>query len=406
MDIALPAELTAEQRRELIKSFVQEQFVQEGMVADVAIHSGTRKAKGKTIGDTRNHHAHVMLTMRKIDEDGFGKKVREWNDRERYKGWRLEWQKAVNRELELRGHEARIDCRTLEAQREEALSKGQYEEALKLTRAPQHHKGVVATNLERRGLESEKLQRMRKERPAELDPFLKARKEGLELLGELKRLEVQREREPGNQKFIEAQRQDEERRRQEEQRKAREDRELELARTDRGLFDTIVKRFNQDFSQAESSHYAEAKKAILERLKPEEDRINYLSAKHREQFLIRKSLEEESKRPLNRIRLLVDSFLAESVRQDIAGANEKRAEYAKEHKVLWDRRQRELSEENIMNEATKITWQKHPELRERGKKLKRLVEEWELKQNQPERKKKLEKRQEDRKGERARRPRP
>ena len=43
MDIApLPSDLTSEQRRELIKSFVQEQFVDQGMVADVAIHKSTK----------------------------------------------------------------------------------------------------------------------------------------------------------------------------------------------------------------------------------------------------------------------------------------------------------------------------------------------------------------------------
>src|SRR5208283_1448419 len=135
MDIALPLELTGEQRRDLIKGFVQEQFVLKGMVADVSIHQG--------VGEfTPNPHAHVMLTMREIHEEGFGKKVREWNDRALLGGWREQWEKAANRELENAGHEARIDHRTLEEQKQEALSKGQYERAIELDRAPTHHKGV------------------------------------------------------------------------------------------------------------------------------------------------------------------------------------------------------------------------------------------------------------------------
>jgi hypothetical protein len=101
-----------------------------------------------------------MLTMREIDREGFGNKVREWNDWGKLEGWREEWGKAANRDLEREGHESRIDHRKLEAQREEALERGQDERALELTRAPQHHKGLAATNLERRGLESEKLERM------------------------------------------------------------------------------------------------------------------------------------------------------------------------------------------------------------------------------------------------------
>src|SRR5208283_3140040 len=82
MDIALPLELTGEQRRELIKGFVQEQFVQKGMVADVSIHQG--------VGEfTPNPHAHVMLTIREINEEGLGKKVREGDDGSLHGGWRV-----------------------------------------------------------------------------------------------------------------------------------------------------------------------------------------------------------------------------------------------------------------------------------------------------------------------------
>ena len=68
MNIALPKELSNEQQKELISNFVQSEFVDKGMIADVAIHRD----------DKENPHAHVMLTMRTIDENGFGKKNRDW----------------------------------------------------------------------------------------------------------------------------------------------------------------------------------------------------------------------------------------------------------------------------------------------------------------------------------------
>ncbi|PEM60355.1 hypothetical protein CN613_28130, partial [Bacillus pseudomycoides] len=69
INVALPKELNYEQQEELVKEFVQDNFVNHGMVADVAIHRD----------DENNPHFHVMLTMRYIDENGFGKKAREWN---------------------------------------------------------------------------------------------------------------------------------------------------------------------------------------------------------------------------------------------------------------------------------------------------------------------------------------
>ncbi len=58
------------------------------MIADINIHAPDRK------GDQRNHHAHVMLTMRTLTGDGFGKKVREWNGTEQLKEWRKQWAKT------------------------------------------------------------------------------------------------------------------------------------------------------------------------------------------------------------------------------------------------------------------------------------------------------------------------
>lgn len=364
MDIALPTELTHEQRRELIKSFVQEQFVDHGMVADVAIHKSTRP------GDPRNHHAHVMLTMREIDQEGFGKKVREWNDWGRLEGWREEWEKAANRDLERAGRESRIDHRKLEVQREEALARGQDERALELTRAPQHHKGVAATNLERRGLESEKLERMRKDRPAERAPYLEARKEGQALLKELRGLEAQREREPEHQRLAEAQRQEQERRRQQEERKAREQRELELARTDRRVFDAMFARIESQWDQAIKASEEPARKAILERQKPQIEKLSDMEGEYKRLGRERQFFEQESKK-------LSNIFRRGDFEQDIAGINERRKEIARNYGELDESLKKERDPYNVRNtQAPELAKQREPELYERRRALFAIHREW------------------------------
>ncbi|WP_282603987.1 MobQ family relaxase [Paracoccus sp. PARArs4] len=113
--VALPAELTHAQRVELVRDFAQEQFVDLGMVADIALHAPGRD------GDDRNHHAHILLTTREIDPEGFTTKNRDWNKVELLEDWREAWAQGANLALERAGIEERIDHRTLEAQRDEAL---------------------------------------------------------------------------------------------------------------------------------------------------------------------------------------------------------------------------------------------------------------------------------------------
>jgi len=132
--VALPDELSHEERVELVRGFCQSAFVERGMVADIAIH-----APGKE-GDDRNHHAHIMLTTREIAAEGFTTKNRDWNGKDVLEGWRLSWAEVSNEALERADIEERIDHRTLEAQREEALDRaseaqerGDEEEALRET---------------------------------------------------------------------------------------------------------------------------------------------------------------------------------------------------------------------------------------------------------------------------------
>ena len=113
--VALPAELDHTQRVELVRDFCQRQFVDRGMVADIALHAPGRE------GDDRNHHAHILLTTREIGPEGFTTKNRDWNAVEVLEGWREAWAQDANLVLEQSGIMERIDHRSLEAQRSEAL---------------------------------------------------------------------------------------------------------------------------------------------------------------------------------------------------------------------------------------------------------------------------------------------
>ena len=113
--VALPAELTHDERVALVRDFAQAQFVDRGMVADIALHAPGRE------GDERNHHAHILLTTREIDAEGFTTKNRDWNAVEVLEGWREAWARDSNAALERAGIEDRVDHRTLVAQRDEAL---------------------------------------------------------------------------------------------------------------------------------------------------------------------------------------------------------------------------------------------------------------------------------------------
>ena len=58
--VTLPIELSREEQIELLQEFIREQFVSDGMCADAAIHDT----------DGHNPHAHILLTVRPLDERG------------------------------------------------------------------------------------------------------------------------------------------------------------------------------------------------------------------------------------------------------------------------------------------------------------------------------------------------
>ncbi len=95
---------------------------------------------GDENGDQRNHHAHVMLTMRKIDGEGFGKKDRSWNATELLERWREKWADHQNRALEKADFDERVSHLSLEEQG--------------IDREPEPKLGPIATQMEREGRES------------------------------------------------------------------------------------------------------------------------------------------------------------------------------------------------------------------------------------------------------------
>jgi hypothetical protein len=158
--VALPHELTDEQRIRMVRSFVKDAFVDRGMIADIALHAPGHE------GDQRNHHAHIMLTTRSVDGDGFGGKERSWNDKALLAEWREDWADHANAYLRQIESVPEIDHRRLEVQREEkleqkdqALERGDSKqahvleiEAVALDRDPLPDIGWKAWGMERRGI--------------------------------------------------------------------------------------------------------------------------------------------------------------------------------------------------------------------------------------------------------------
>lgn len=150
LELSLPHELTHGQRIELVCDFIKKEFVEHGVVADIAFHAPPRR------GDERNYHAHVLLTLRRIGPEGFGKKIRLWEqqegtgkrkswqqfEQERLVEWRRLWAVYENRALAHFGHPERVDHRSLEEQR--------------IDREPTTHIGPDANEMERRGITTDR----------------------------------------------------------------------------------------------------------------------------------------------------------------------------------------------------------------------------------------------------------
>ncbi|WFU01935.1 MobQ family relaxase [Rhizobium sp. CB3171] len=147
-NMALPHELSRDDRLELVRTFLETHFVRHGMVADFALHDPVPE-HGQS---EKNFHAHVLLTLRRATASGLDPvKTRHWNSKELLNLWRSEWAIACNLALERAGKRARIDHRTLEAQRKEALARRDTARALELNRMPEIHVGPKARQIARGG---------------------------------------------------------------------------------------------------------------------------------------------------------------------------------------------------------------------------------------------------------------
>jgi len=141
VEFAIPRELNREEGIRLARDFVEREFVDRGMIADLNVHWDVG-ADGLA-----KPHAHVMLTMREVDGDGFGAKARDWNRTEMVEQWRERWANHVNQRLAELDIDARIDHRSLEAQG--------------IGLEPQDKIGPAASWMEGRGLEAERIEEHR-----------------------------------------------------------------------------------------------------------------------------------------------------------------------------------------------------------------------------------------------------
>lgn len=156
VEVGLPSELDRKEQIELIRNYVKENFVDKGMCADINIHD-----KG-----TGNPHAHVMLTMRAVNEKGeweakqkkvyeldqegnkiydakkktykcTTQKTTDWDNQENVSNWREDWAKQCNEFYKKKGIEKSIDHRSY---KEQGIDK-----------IPTIHLGSTANVMEKKG---------------------------------------------------------------------------------------------------------------------------------------------------------------------------------------------------------------------------------------------------------------
>ncbi|MFL0588379.1 Ti-type conjugative transfer relaxase TraA [Sphingomonas olei] len=106
VEFSIPREMNEKQGVSLARDFVEKEFVRRRMVADLNVHWDHAK------DGSPKPHAHVMLSMREVGPEGFGKKNRDWNSNEHLKGWREAWAAHVNERMAELGLEGRIDHRS------------------------------------------------------------------------------------------------------------------------------------------------------------------------------------------------------------------------------------------------------------------------------------------------------
>ena len=151
--VALPAELSAEQRIALARTFSREIADRYNVAVDLAIHAPRPE------GDPRNFPAHLLATTREVTPDGLGPKAGiDMNggvrselglppSRQEFRTLRARWAELANSALREANVEARVDHRSLQAQG--------------IDREPRPHLPWAAVAAERRGERSEVADRIR-----------------------------------------------------------------------------------------------------------------------------------------------------------------------------------------------------------------------------------------------------
>jgi hypothetical protein len=155
LEFSLPRELAREQQIALAQEFAAE-TCGDRHAYTLAVH-----VPQTLDGQAENPHAHLMLSERVIDERtrslgaaeffkrNGAKKDRRWNEAAKVEELRQVWEARANAALERGGAEPRVDRRSLDEQRAEALRVGDVEKAEALNRAPEPKLGLEAVAVRR-----------------------------------------------------------------------------------------------------------------------------------------------------------------------------------------------------------------------------------------------------------------
>lgn len=140
VELALPSLLEPSDRQRIAEQFAAALVDRYNVAVSVAIHQPSRH------GDDRNHHAHILFTTREMTPEGLGKKTRILDDRksgpQEVKKLRELAADIINEHLAAANADIRVDHRSFK-------ERG-------IEREPNTHLGPAATEMERRGEQSER----------------------------------------------------------------------------------------------------------------------------------------------------------------------------------------------------------------------------------------------------------